>query len=58
MAVPGRQRITTTEQMDDRETDTGVLLFEAGQSVKAATAFAAAIGKCRHFARHSDPPSI
>jgi len=40
------------------ELDSGVLLFEAAHSVKAAAAFASAIGKHRHFARHSDPPSI
>ncbi|MBL8268004.1 catalase [Steroidobacter sp.] len=40
------------------EPDTGVLLFEAAEHVKAAAAFVVAIGKHRHFARHSDPPLV
>ncbi len=40
-----------------RERSAGVLL-RGGTERQAAAAFATAIGKHRHFARHSDPPSI
>ena len=38
--------------------DPGLLLFDAGEIGKATSAFIAAIGKHRHFARETDPPLI
>ncbi|MGH6611415.1 MAG: catalase-related domain-containing protein, partial [Burkholderiaceae bacterium] len=38
--------------------DPGLLQFDAAEITKAAAAFAAAIGKHRHFARQTDPPAI
>jgi catalase len=40
------------------EHDPGLLQFEASDIAQATAAFAAAIGKHRHFARHSDPPLV
>jgi catalase len=40
------------------EHDPGLLQFEASDIALATAAFAAAIGKHRHFARHSDPPLV
>lgn len=40
------------------EPDPGLLHFAAAEIVQATAAFAAAIGKHRHFARYADPPLI
>jgi catalase len=44
--------------LPDESPDPGLLHFEADEISKATAAFAAAIGKHRHFARHSDPPRV
>jgi catalase len=38
--------------------DPGILLFDASAITKAIAAFAAAIGKHRHFDRQTDPPLV
>ena len=46
------------ETLPSGEPDSGLLHFDAAQIAQATAAFAAAIGKHRHFARYSDPPLI
>ncbi len=46
------------ETLPSGEPDPGLLHFEATDIAKATAAFAAAIGKHRHFERQSDPPLV
>jgi catalase len=46
------------ETLPSGEADPGLLHFDAAEIDAATTAFAAAIGKHRHFERWSDPPRV
>jgi len=57
----GKELLTKAQIPDtlpSGEHDPGLLRFDAVNIVSATAAFAAAIGKHRHFARHSDPPLV
>jgi catalase len=44
--------------LPDQSPDPGLLHFEADDISTATAAFAAAIGKHRHFVRQTDPPRV
>ena len=52
------KKLGIPDELPNGEADPGLLFFETAEVTKAIAAFAAAIGKHRHFARQTDPPLV
>lgn len=52
------QQLQIAAVLPSGEEDSGLLRFDAEAIDRAVTAFMAAIGRHRHFARQTDPPLV